>query len=554
MPVTIGTIDQLLHAATRTRHVMLRHTGLAGRVVILDEVHAYDVYMTQFLTEALRWLADAGVPVILLSATLPPDTRMVLARAYLQGATQRTAVTVPPEMAEDTGYPVVRSLSPGEGQPRYAQLTAAPWRDPLTVAVDVLDEDPEDGSSPTGPSPVVTLLRRALSEGGCALVIRNTVGRAQQTYREIRASFGPDEVVLLHARLVVGARATRTEWALDRLGPPGHSGKPPRPRRLVVVATQLAEQSFDVDVDLLVTDLAPIDLLLQRVGRLHRHHRPPEARPAAVRAPAVVVTGMRQQPDAPPTFPRGSEYVYGRYPLLRAASLVIEATAPEAGSGWSVPDAVPALVRRGYDDAEPVPPSWRPAVDDARKRWHEQQKTREGKAEKFLLAGEKNLGRATLDGLHDIAMADLTNEDAVAAVVRDGPETVEVVLVRRDGDRGYLTLDGHHIDTAGAAVSVPEVAEAVAQSAVRLPPRPAVTTAAKDLLPLPECGDDPWLRRARVLVLDEARSAVLGGRRFTYDPDYGLLDETEAPDAAPRPRPGVFRNHPRSDSGGLVVN
>src|ERR1035438_3673138 len=88
-PVTVGTVDQLLHAATRTRHVMLRHAGLAGRVVILDEVHAYDVYMSQFLFEALRWLADAGVPVIVLSATLPPQLRSGLVRAYLQGALQQ---------------------------------------------------------------------------------------------------------------------------------------------------------------------------------------------------------------------------------------------------------------------------------------------------------------------------------------------------------------------------------------------------------------------------------------------------------------------------------
>ena len=110
MPLTVGTIDQLLHAATRTRHVMLRHAGLVGRVVILDEVHAYDIYMEQFLCEALRWLADAGVPVILLSATLPPLLRGRLAAAYLQGASLRRDVDGPESLNTESGYPVVRSV------------------------------------------------------------------------------------------------------------------------------------------------------------------------------------------------------------------------------------------------------------------------------------------------------------------------------------------------------------------------------------------------------------------------------------------------------------
>ncbi len=102
-PVAIGTVDQLLFAATRTRHVMLRHAGLIGRVVILDEVHAHDVYMSQFLGEALRWLGEAEVPVILLSATLPPAQREQLVRAYAQGSTGNAKIAV--DLPDDRGYP-----------------------------------------------------------------------------------------------------------------------------------------------------------------------------------------------------------------------------------------------------------------------------------------------------------------------------------------------------------------------------------------------------------------------------------------------------------------
>lgn len=517
MPLVVGTIDQLLHAATRTRHVMLRHLGLAGRVVILDEVHAYDVYMSQFLGEALRWLADAGVPVILLSATLPPPQRRKLATAYLQGATLVRDVEAPPELATDA-YPAVRSICAPHGSARYAEQVTMPWRPPVRVAVEVLDEGPDDG-----PQAVVSTLVQALSDGGCALVVRNTVSRAQQTYRALKERFGPAELVLLHGRLTVGARADRTVHVIDLLGPPRPAPAPARPHRLIVVATQLAEQSFDVDVDVLVTDLAPIDLLLQRAGRLHRHFRPERDRPAPVRTPRVVVAGMRAQADGPPSFPAGSVYVYQRHPLLQAAALVLEAC---RGDGWSLPDQVPGLVRRGYGGDFDLPTGWLPAARQAEAEWRAKERIRAGKAENLLLAGEDALGAPHLIGLHERHTGDLPSDDEVAAVVRDGPETIEVILVRGDGDGGFRTLSGRQIGRAAAAIHDPVVAEEVMAAALRLPPRPALTAAAKkELLPLPEAGCDPWLRRTPVLILDQDGATTLAGRRLVYDPEFGLIDE-----------------------------
>ena len=514
----VGTVDQLLHAATRTRHVMLRHAGLAGRVVVLDEVHAYDVYMSQFMFEALRWLADGGVPVILLSATLPPSLRADLVRAYLQGALQRRDLDLA-AMPTVEGYPVALSACAVDGAPRFDTRVAAPWRSSLRVRVDVLDEDVDDDD----PEPVVALLREALSDGGCALVVRNTVARAQQAYLAAKAAFGGD-VVLLHARLTAGERADRTERVLDLLGRPGRTGGAARPHRLVVVATQLAEQSFDVDADLLVSDLGPADLLLQRAGRLHRHERPPAARPAAVRAPRVVVTGMTGGGDDPPRFPRGSAYVYGDHLLLRSAALVREGA---AGGGWSVPADVPALVARAYGDEPLVPAGWSAAAQDARRAWLEDDAGRRARAEGFLLAGADALGTPTLAGLHERSTADLNDEDRVAAVVRDGEPSVEVVLVRRD-ERQYRTLDGRGMGPTGEAVSDEAVMERVVQATVRLPARPELTAAALDeLRPLPGWTADPWLRRARALVLDERGAARLGGRLLTYDAELGLVDEPE---------------------------
>ncbi|MFI0796878.1 CRISPR-associated helicase Cas3' [Micromonospora rubida] len=505
MPITVGTVDHLLYAATRTKHVMLRHAGLAGRVVVLDEIHAYDVYMSQFLHEALRWLADAGVPVILLSATLPPQQRESLMRAYLQGVRSARDVELP-SLEESAGYPVLHALTATGDPVTCTSRTATPWRATGRVAVQVLQEAPGDG-----PEAVVELLDHELRTGGCALVIRNTVGRAQRTYQALADRWGADEVILLHARLTVAERAARTQKALDLLGPPDEGRS--RPHRLIVVATQLAEQSFDVDADLLVTDLAPIDLLLQRAGRVHRHLRPGRTRP-----PKVYVAGVRTQPDGPPAFPRGSEAVYGRYLLLRTAALVTEAV---TAGGWSIPAEVPDLVRRGYDTLPIVPGTWRPATDAAYEDWQAEQRTRQHAAQQFLLAGESKLGTPTLAGLHDRPSGEAPSDDELAAVVRDGPETVEAVLVRQVAGR-YLTLGGRSLGPTGD-VSDNTLAEEVVGSTVRLPA--SVTEAAKTLEPLPGWYGNAWLHKARALCLDDRDSAILGGRRLTYHRQLGLLED-----------------------------
>jgi CRISPR-associated endonuclease/helicase Cas3 len=505
MPFVVGTVDHLLHAATQTRHVMLRHAGLAGRVVVLDEVHAYDVYMTQFLAEELRWLADAGVPVVLLSATLPPAMRAELARAYLQGALG--VRDLDPGLPTVDGYPSALAVCAAGGAPSVDVRCAAPWRPSVPVRVDVLDERPDDV-----PAQVAELLAEELRDGGCALVVHNTVRRAQQTYLAARKVFG-DDTVLLHARLAMGERVDRTEEVLRRLGPNGD-----RPQRLVVVATQLAEQSFDVDVDLLVTDLAPIDLLLQRIGRLHRHHR--TGRPSSVASPRTVIIGMARRDDAAPWLPPGSSAVYGDHLLLRAAALVLAAEGE-----WSMPVDVPRLVALGYGDHTITPLTWTDTVHAAAAEWAESERTRRARAARFLLAGQDELGKPTLAGLHDLPVQDLPDDDAVAAVVRDGEPSVEVVLVRHDG-RNYLTLDGRSIGPNGEAVSDDILLERVLHSTIRLPAYPELTAAAeRDLRPLSGWTGDPWLSRTRALPLDSAVSAQLAGHLLSYDPELGLLHE-----------------------------
>ncbi|MFF4128332.1 CRISPR-associated helicase Cas3' [Microbispora rosea] len=504
-PLVVGTIDQLLFAATRTKHVMLRMAGLAGKVVILDEVHAADVYMSQFLLEGLRWLGQARVPVVLLSATLPPDQRRALVGSYLAGAASSEDPPVL-NMPAPVGYPNVTAVWLDESGPQGLVEHCPSWRSDLSVRVEVLPESPQAVStSGASAGAVVALLADRLDDGGCALVIRNTVDRAQETYQALRAQFG-DDVLLLHGRLHAAHRADRTETGLARLGPSAE----PRPRT-ILVATQLAEQSFDVDADILVTDLAPIDLLLQRIGRLHRHNGVP--RPAKVREPCVVITGLGASGTGAPWILRASEAIYGRYLLLRTAALVCAVK----GSSWNVPGQVPALVAAAYGTTSVVPNAWAEAERAAFAKRDADQQARADAAQKFLLTRFKEHENTTLEGLH---YAETKGADEIVqAIVRDGEPTIEVVIVHEDSS-GYATWTGRRLGINGEVPA--NLLDEVLGGTVRLPAKLA-GAAESELQPLDGWRDHPWLRYSRALKLDPQGRASLDRWAIHYDTDLGLV-------------------------------
>ncbi|MFE5010048.1 CRISPR-associated helicase Cas3' [Streptomyces sp. NPDC056696] len=516
-PFVVGTVDQLLYAATRTRHVMLRMAGLAGKVVVLDEVHACDVYMSQFLAEALRWLGQAGVPVIVLSATLAPAQRQALFEAYLAGAGSREELRANVPLPQ--GYPsVTAAWLPASGEAQFHVDATGSWREDLPVAVRVLPEtmpgarstrEERERLQAEADTGVGDLLADELADGGTALVIRNSVARAQSLYAELRGRFGDAEVRLLHARFTVARRADLTEESLRLLGP-----QTPRPRgtRLILVATQLAEQSFDVDADLLVTDLAPVDLLLQRIGRLHRHEG--TWRPEPLRAPKAFVTGMQPREGREPAFAFASEMIYGRHLLLRTAAVL-----PGAGRVWSVPADVPDLVASVYGtDASLLPQAWQEAGEVAAREHSERDRARAEVARQFLLTSHGEHERRTLAGLH-YGGSTGGDEDSLRAAVRDGDESVEVVLVvRGEGDAVFRTLAGRAL-SVNADVA-PDVLDEVLGSTVRLPSK--LTQSALELGPLPGWHGHPWLRRSRALVLDASRRARVGDFTVSYDDEFGL--------------------------------
>ncbi|MEV5889494.1 CRISPR-associated helicase Cas3' [Nonomuraea fuscirosea] len=513
-PFVVGTIDQLLFAATRTKHVMLRAAGLVGKVVVLDEVHAADVYMSQFLAEALRWLGQARVPVVLLSATLPSAQCRTLVGAYLAGSASADSFDVA-ELPAPQGYPSVTAACLVEDAADYDVQTARQWRGDLPVAVTVLPESDTGEQGREAEEAIAEVLLDRLAEGGCALVIRNTVPRAQQAFEVLCGRFGDGEVRLLHGRMTAHDRADGTEEALSLLGPPGKGKR--RPERLILVATQLAEQSFDVDADLLVTDLTTIDLLLQRLGRIHRHDG--VERPSRVRRPEVIVTGFAPRDGAAPWILPESEGIYGRYLLLRTAAMVCAAN----GGGWSVPGDVPGLVERVYGEAPDVVPSaWRADEQQARQEWTARQGERARSAEPFLLTRAGEHTKATLEALHYGAAPGSLAEHRLEAVVRDGRRSVEVILVRQD-ERGFRTLAGRWLGVNGEVLA-DDVVEETLGATVRLPA--ALTEAAeRDLKPLDGWRSHPWLKHSRALILTADASTTLGEYAVRYDAKLGLVVE-----------------------------
>ncbi|MFE3413114.1 CRISPR-associated helicase Cas3' [Streptomyces mirabilis] len=513
----VGTVDHLLYAATRTRHVMLRFAGLVGKVVIVDEVHAADVYMRQFLLEALRWLGQARVPVVLLSATLPPVQRQAFVDAYLAGVLGAADVTE--RVPEPAGYPCVTAAFAVDGKPvaESSRVVVRSWRASEPVHVGWLPDAGKDGAA------VAAAAREAVAGGGVVLVVVNQVDRAQAIHEALRKGGFAGELHLLHGRLCAAHRGERTKRCLRLMGPGGE-----RPGQMVVVATQLAEQSFDVDADVLITDLAPVDLLLQRIGRLHRHEG--TYRPAAHRVPRVLVTGVVGGVGGRPRFLPASKAIYGEWLLLRAAALVAEVAGalPEnggepdggaAGGCWSIPEDVPGLVARAYGEAELCPVGWGESV--ARETWQAKEVEREKNAEAFLLTRPREWTTTTLEGLH-YAGSRAHAEEELDAVVRDGERSLEAVVVRRIAG-GYTAVDGTRLGTHGEAVDEP-VVERLLGGTVRLPARLA-EEAERALTALPGWEAHPWLRYARALVLGEDGWAVVGGQRVGYDGVLGLVVE-----------------------------
>jgi CRISPR-associated endonuclease/helicase Cas3 len=301
-PFGVGTVDQALMASLITKHVFVRLFGLAGKVLVIDEVHAYDTYMSTLLERLLEWLGALQCSVVLLSATLPVARRNALLQAWVEGATGKPGTQI---QIADQGYPRV-SLARASGAIESFALPVSE-RSRRLLGVRWL-----------GREALVECVLSALAVGGCAAVVCNTVSEAQETYSDLRRILDQQpeadrpELELLHSRFMLRDRQRIEQSVLERFGP----GDSARPKKAILVATQIVEQSLDLDFDLMVSELAPVDLLLQRSGRLHRHPR--QSRPRLLADPGLWIIDPGCDEDGLPVFGRRNSGIYQPYILLKS--------------------------------------------------------------------------------------------------------------------------------------------------------------------------------------------------------------------------------------------
>ncbi|SKA02443.1 CRISPR-associated helicase, Cas3 family [Marinactinospora thermotolerans DSM 45154] len=517
----VGTIDQLLFAGLKSRHLALRHLAVAGKVVVVDEAHAYDAYMNSYLDRVLSWLGAYGVPVVVLSATLPAARRRELAESYTGGPAGPAFAPV----GEADAYPLITGVA-ADGVVMAAPEASGRRTD---VLVERFDDDL---------GALAARLETELAGGGCALVIRNTVRRVMETADHLREHFGADgiPVTVAHARFIDPDRAENDARLLALFGPEAKVAEAgeTRPERHVVVASQVAEQSLDVDFDLLVTDLAPVDLLLQRMGRLHRHRRGEgrSQRPERLRRARCLVTGADWAARVPEPV-RGSRAVYGAHALLRSAA-VLEPFLAESDRPVRLPDDISPLVQRAYGPDPVGPDHWREALDHARLAHEAERADKRKRAEDFLLGGVARPGRA-LVGWVRAGVGDADDTYAGRAQVRDSRESLEVLVVQRRADGTLATLpwlrrDGGR-ELPAHAVPPTALARTVASCGMRLPyemcadPRTldrVIEELEAQCVEAWQAKEAHWLAGELVLALDQDQRAHLAGFDLHYTRSDGL--------------------------------
>ena len=335
--IAVGTVDQAMLGALRVKHAHMRAAGLARNLLVVDEVHASDTYMSVVLEALLKAHLGAGGYALLMSATLGSVAR----RRWLSAGRAVDAACVgalPMDEAIKAHYPAVSTMASGGEKVGAAGENSQEKTVDIKAAPEMQDFE--------------AVARRALTAaraGAKVLVVRNTVAYAIDTQRAVEQAAAGDRSLLFacrgrptlhHGRFAAADRRlldTQVELLLGKER--GAGGR-------VVVGTQTLEQSLDIDADLLITDLCPVDVLLQRIGRLHRHAG--RDRPKGYDATTCVVLTpdgadlsplLTRLPDANGLGPYG--YVYGDLRVLEATRRLIA----EYGE-WHIPEVNRMLVER----------------------------------------------------------------------------------------------------------------------------------------------------------------------------------------------------------------
>lgn len=327
--IVVGTVDQVLLSTLQVRYAHMRSAALSRHFLVVDEVHASDAYMTQILDAVLDRHLRAGGHAVLMSATLG-----TAARVRLTQANDRAAEIPPPDDAASTGYPLVTHVDAARRDPTSIETAPTGYRKTVTMTLASIAGDP---------GAIADRAVDAARRGARVLVIRNLVDDCIDVHEAVEARLGPDETDLLlrvngvptphHSRYADADRARlddAIEDAFDEDAPM---------RGVIAVATQTVQMSLDLSASLMLTDLCPVDVLLQRIGRLHRHGR--DDHPDGFERPECVVL-VPEDRDLSGAIVSGSD-----------------------AAGWKGPHGLGTV----YDDLRVLEATWRLLEDDDRRTW-----------------------------------------------------------------------------------------------------------------------------------------------------------------------------------------
>jgi CRISPR-associated endonuclease/helicase Cas3 len=392
-PFAVGTIDQALMAVMNVKHGFVRTFGLAGKAVILDEVHSYDSYTGTLLQELVLGLRELGCTVIILSATLTGERRKELL------APAGSAAGFVPKA--DSSYPLISFSTQSHNTAREipAEAPAAPQ-----VAVCRVDDEV---------LAVEEALRRA-EQGQQVLWIENIVAQAQERYLTLsaRAAECGIKTGLLHSRFVQADRKINEDTWVELFGTGGKGRRGECGR--ILVGTQVLEQSLDIDADFLVTRLCPTDMLFQRIGRLWRHRSTDSLRPKGARPEVWILTVDYK--EALKNYRKGFEKsapVYDPYVLLRSLEVW------ESVSTLNLPGDIRRLLEETYRERDETDLPGKLKYELARKR-------------------DRLKGRA----MQNLARSGITEADTETNTRYSEENTIDVLLLRSAGrnDDGSISL------------------------------------------------------------------------------------------------------------------
>ena len=496
----VGTVDHLLLMALKQKHLMLRHLGFSKKVVIIDEVHAYDAYMGQYLYMVLQWLGAYKVPTIILSATLPIERRKDLMKYYLKGRGIKEKDIGNFDFLKAESYPLL-TFSKGSEVESFSDFQEEKEK---KVTLYQLDEEN-----------LVDTVKSLGKNGAVIGIIVNTVGRAQRITKDLLEAFPEEEVHLLHSRFIDTDRIKKEEELLKKIGKNAE-----RPKRFIVVGTQVIEQSLDIDFDLMISDLCPVDLLIQRIGRLHRHkiERPKEHSEAK-----LYLMGISESFD----FEKGSRRVYGDYLLIKTQCAL--------GNSISIPKDISPLVQEVYGDKDPsLAPELLKKYEESKKKQKEILDKQKRKAEGFRLDKPKLecSDEISLNGLLDNTYID--SEELCQAKVRDIGSSIEVIAVKKNGAGYGLFQEKKDISEE---LSKTSIARKLACQTLRLGEsiihmeREKEDDKEEGLIryledynrrELPEWQNEAWLKGSLGLIFDENNDFSLQNIVLHYDEKFGL--------------------------------